>query len=1139
MTDGETPYLANNSTEYGDSANIVAGGASDHHSDIIVMLTYVFYALMLAAIVQFLIKRLPSCIRPPYAMTLFALGAFLSYLHHTQPSTGWALFSHSIGVVENINPEVVFFVILPPLLYESGSGLNWHVFRRLMWSAFILAFPGVVLNLFFIGIFAWVAFGQGWTLPVSFLLGSMLSTTDPVAVVAALHNLHAPDKLALLIDGESLLNDGSAIVGVLIFQNMIETGEFSFLSILDLLFRCAGGGCLFGVLFASAEVVFLKLINKFDHSAPALEVAVVVVGMFLCYLIGDLLHMSGIIAVVSLAISMAVIGRGSFSPEGEEAVHTVVRQLAYFANQLIWLAGGHMTAAQLSQSDVASDPINWIRMVALFLMLNIARGISTWIMFPTLTRMGYGLNLKETILLVYAGLRGGICIALVLLIRRSSYIPETTLNEMGFYVAGAVMLTLMVNGTTIEAVYRWLQIYPKRTWAQIQLQRALSQVDAREAKFVESLKQHWFFKNLNLPLINKMLPQFSKAEFNVQTGEVHVPMDSVKNIMREVMDRFDSVGPSHLEETKLKISSSDDNGFMYSALSVKAGDNPSLPSASMFRTNSQADLTTRSKASSTDSHEEALRARREGTDRLIRVVQLSDTRIKAAEASHHQSSTAAIGSQVRSLAANIIGKKSAAAVGKAEPPLALFQCNRPISDFVIKRLDESSNPFADSSKPRTESVVMEFSISLPDTGIEKDLMGLAPSIVIGLSPWLEDSMPGEVSLSCGLSTESKQLFVGGQAVSSVSQSEFRREFVRGDSITVCAELVSEQGKNPAVKVSFMCGRYLVGDCEIENGDIAQLHPTIGFLVPEEQVELSFALRTTTTAETRTESYAYILNAAICLYEDLFKGGTLSAQSLRVLCDSVQYGIDAANDDLEVRSMQKRVKTVKDIYTKGKSKYESMDEHSGSENGDASIEEKLSPLETEWGFLQLRHLKRLDCNDEGIIGFFLRVGEFLGIRSQYRQTYRKIEELLAYGSVHADLVSHVEMARFPETLQLVSRLVLVSKSHLMEEVRRSSPRDFYIAQHVLAAKILLNIRRKVLSEFTKEGSLGIHSVEEMDEHYIKKQLLDLEDFAPSRPKGSSIFSPITKLPRTQTGPVSQLAPPSIVELRKVVTKQQSE
>jgi len=436
-------------------SNIIAGGASQHHSEFIVTITYVFFALSIATMVQFLIRRIPKCIRPPYAVTLFGIGALFSYWSRKAAHGTWfELFAESIHLVENINPEVVFFLILPPLLYEEGANLNWHVFRRLMWSALILAFPGVVLNLFFIGLYAFAAFGPSWTLPISFLLGSMLSTTDPVAVVAALQNLHAPDKLALLIDGESLLNDGSAIVGVLIFQNMIESGTFSFFSIVDLLFRCAIGGCLFGVLFASAEVLFLKIVGKFDHSWPTLETSIVVVGMFLCYLIGDLLHMSGIIAVVSLAISMAVIGRGSFSHEAEHQVHAVVSQLAHFSNQIIWLAGGHMTAAMLSQSDVATDPIEWIRMIGLYLILNLARGLSTWIMYPTLARMGYGLNLKETIMLIFSGLRGAVCIALAMLIRRTDNIDQHTLNQMGFYVAGAVMLTLVVNGSTIEMVYK-------------------------------------------------------------------------------------------------------------------------------------------------------------------------------------------------------------------------------------------------------------------------------------------------------------------------------------------------------------------------------------------------------------------------------------------------------------------------------------------------------------------------------------------------------------------------------------------------------------------------------------------------------------------------------------------------------------
>jgi hypothetical protein len=777
-----------------------------------------------------------------------------------------------------------------------------------------------------------------------------------------------------------------------------------------------------------------------------------------------------------------------------------------------------MTAAQLSQSDVASDPMNWIRMVALFLMLNIARGVSTWIMFPTLTRMGYGLNLKETIMLVYAGLRGGICIALVLLIRRSSVIDSHTLNEMGFYVAGAVMLTLMVNGTTIETVYRWLKIYPKRTWAQIQLQRALAQVEARESQYAESLKNHWFFKNLNLPLIRQLLPEFGKAEFNVETGEVHVPLESVSAVMKQVMDHYDMFGPGLDVRVKAGAKRRDDNGFMYSSLRISS-DSKMEMNAQILDPVTLSDCTIRSETTCMEDLSWS-----DNTDRLVRVVQLSDTRIKAVGGNHASSSVEA----VRNFAANMMGKGGARS---NEVVLAgVFQCHRKLSDFVVKVTDESMNPFASFQSPSdvqrpSSSSVMEFSIFLPDVGIAKHLIGSAPRLVVGLSLWLSDSAPGKDESSCGLLTEEKSVSIGGQTVD-YSSSDFKRELVRGDSITISAET----GSDNELKVTFKCGRFVISECVMQGVEASQLHPTIAFLEPEEEAELSFALRTTTSAETRAESYAYILNAAICLYEDLFKGGTLSAQSLRVLCDSVQYGIDAANDDLEVRSLRTRVKTVKDIYKKGKSKYESMFDKSSGEEDDVD-DSKLSPLETEWGFIQLRHLKRVDCNDPGFIGLLLRLGELIGIRYQYRQTYRKIEELLAYGAVHSDLISHVEMARFPETLQLVSRLVLTSKSYLMDEIRRSSPRDFYIAQHVLAAKILLSIRKKVLFEFIKAGSLGQHAVEELDEHYIKKQLLNLEDFTPSRPKASGWFS--LALPKTQTGP-SKPVVPTAVQLTSVVT-----
>jgi hypothetical protein len=443
----------------------------------------------------------------------------------------------------------------------------------------------------------------------------------------------------------------------------------------------------------------------------------------------------------------------------------------------------------------------------------------------------------------------------------------------------------------------------------------------------------------------------------------------------------------------------------------------------------------------------------------------------------------------------------------------VFQSHRPLQDFSKSFVDESSNPFSsfELGGDRVGAGCMEFSVAMPDMGIDKELMGVGPRIEVGLASWKSDT---NCEKSCSLSTDSKLVKLNGIGVNTDGiVSEFRREFVRGDTITVTCET-----QNNSLKVSFICGRYLVGSCVMENVQSSEVYPTILFLAPEEQAELSFNLRTTTRAETRTESYAYLLNAAICLYDDLFRGGSLSAESLRVLCDSVEYGIDAANDDLEVRSMRARVKTVKNIYSKSKSRYEAMPE---------TEETEMTPLETEFGFLQLRHVGRIDCNHEGLLGWVLRFGELLGIRTHYRQTYRKTEELLAYSVVHADLIAHVEMARFPETLELVARLVTESRRNLLEDVRRSSPREFYIAQHVLAAKVLLNMRRKVLSEFTKDGSLNSHAVEEIDEHYIKKQLLALDDYTPGRPRGAPWFAPLTRLPKNAATPV---------ELKRVVTSE---
>ena len=119
--------------------------------------------------------------------------------------------------------------MLPPPIYSSASHMNYHVFNKVQNQAILLAFPGMIASLFLTGIlcrFTLAEFGgYAWNWEVCFLFGAIVSATDPVAVVAALEELGAPEKLSSVIDGESLLNDGSAMVAFNIFLELAKGKE--------------------------------------------------------------------------------------------------------------------------------------------------------------------------------------------------------------------------------------------------------------------------------------------------------------------------------------------------------------------------------------------------------------------------------------------------------------------------------------------------------------------------------------------------------------------------------------------------------------------------------------------------------------------------------------------------------------------------------------------------------------------------------------------------------------------------------------------------------------------------------------------------------------------------------------------------
>eukprot|EP00971_Amphidinium_carterae_P199531 3960083-Amphidinium_carterae.1 len=196
---------------------------SEHHGE---HLSGAFYPVIfflityfLSAVSQSVVELLPDHFPVlPHSVVLFLMGMIAAWLAEQAKDSE---YGEAVKSFTAVDPHVVFWVLLPGLLYEDAAGSHWHVIKRVLPSALLLAGPGVIINTLLTGTFVrYVLHDFQWE--AAMLLGSMLSATDPVAVVGALSSLGAPAKLSSLIAGEALFNDGTAVA---IFQICLEVAS--------------------------------------------------------------------------------------------------------------------------------------------------------------------------------------------------------------------------------------------------------------------------------------------------------------------------------------------------------------------------------------------------------------------------------------------------------------------------------------------------------------------------------------------------------------------------------------------------------------------------------------------------------------------------------------------------------------------------------------------------------------------------------------------------------------------------------------------------------------------------------------------------------------------------------------------------
>lgn len=442
------------SSQHGSAA---AGHGEGHHHDY-ETLVFLFCGVTFGTAVL-LITMHPKLHNLQFTVVMFVLGAFFSFLAETQVAKESGMLIRSFHTWNNMDPHLILFVFLPALLFGDAMSIDTHVAKRCMWQCLFLAGPGVIMGAGLSALFVYYVLPWGFSFSTSLTVGSILAATDPVAVVGLLKQLGASPSLTIAIQGESLLNDGTAVV-LFTVAYKIACGEQT--SVQDTaLFVLAA---VFGAVLIGATVGFISLWlirksnDRLNHHSPIVQICVTLCSAYWSFLISEgVFHVSGVLSTVTCALVMA--HRMWPMLVAREAMLEIWHVVETIGNALVFFLAGAMTGATLVHTVYLVDYL-WLLLV--YIALTLIRFVMLVLFLPILNRIGwYHLSMKDVLVMTWGGLRGMVGLAFAILVRSDlakGNLSQEDGDRILFLVGGVAGLTLLVNAPTCPALVQSLGI---------------------------------------------------------------------------------------------------------------------------------------------------------------------------------------------------------------------------------------------------------------------------------------------------------------------------------------------------------------------------------------------------------------------------------------------------------------------------------------------------------------------------------------------------------------------------------------------------------------------------------------------------------------------------------------------------------
>jgi len=441
--------------------------------------------LLLITAVALLVRK----VKIPYTVALVIAGLGLTFMRTVLPIG-------QLGSPDLITSEIILALFVPPLIFEGALHINWKTFRNNLVPILLMAVVGLLLATFIVGgvilLIAEMLESLAIALDLAMLddlivipfmaaiaFGALISATDPVAVISFFRSLGVEKRLSVLVEGESLLNDGMAIV---IFKLALGLGavaavsggeglgvEFDLLgSVWDFL-KVAVGGIAIGLIVAKlAEVVFKYTDDRLVETTVTLPAA------FGAYLLAENFHLSGILAVVAAGIYLGNIIPLYTTPSTKIALYNFWEMVAFIVTSLIFLAIGLLIDIRQLVSIQ-----NIVLVISAVFAILVARALVVYGMSAISNKLKSNVPPAYQHVMFWGGLRGAISLALALSLTSGSFGPGVS-EQLQAMTFGVVLFTLLVQGTTIERLIKKLGL-AKKSQRQLEKERNLGQFYAARA----------------------------------------------------------------------------------------------------------------------------------------------------------------------------------------------------------------------------------------------------------------------------------------------------------------------------------------------------------------------------------------------------------------------------------------------------------------------------------------------------------------------------------------------------------------------------------------------------------------------------------------------------------------------------------